>query len=209
MAPLSSFLEKMRVRVTAYQSTMSEEPDLAPLDHLLLGSQNRTLSEPEQRALIDEAARRVDADFAQIQPPTNRSFTVTSRTATIPLQFTNGLNRPVRVHVNFFAPRLDFRDGDERSLVLQPGPNRVDLEVVARTSGQFNLTVETLTADQEVVLSRERLSVRSTAFSGVGLLLGGGAIFVIILWWVRTLRRRDQTPDQTPEDGASPTASVG
>ena len=202
VAPLSSFLEKMRVRVSAYHSTMSEEPELAPLDHLLLGAQHRGLAEPEQRALIDEAARRVDADFAQIQPPTDRSFTVTSRSATIPLQFTNGLDRPVRVHVNFFAPRLDFTDGDERFLILQPGPNRIDLDVVARTSGQFNLTVEMLTADQEVVLSQERLGVRSTAFSGVGLVLGGGAILVILVWWIRTLRkkRRDDDPPTDPDE---------
>jgi hypothetical protein len=205
VAPLSSFLEKMRIRVSAYHSTMAEEPDLTPLDHLLLGSQNRDLAEPQQRALIDEAARRVDADFAQIQPPSERSFTVTSRSATIPLQFTNGLDRPVRVHVNFAAPRLDFKEGDERSLVLEPGLNRIDLDVTARTSGQFNLAVETRTADQQVVLSRERLSIRSTAFSGVGLLLGGGAIAVIIVWWIRTLRRRDDAS----EDGQDATASVG
>ena len=93
VAALSSYLAQLRIRATAYHSSMADTPGLVPLDAMLLGSQDRSLDEPKQRALLDATAHRIDTDFAAIQAPARRSFRVTSRNATLPVQFSNGLSR--------------------------------------------------------------------------------------------------------------------
>jgi hypothetical protein len=188
VAPLSSYLGKLRVRTAAYHSSMADAPGLVPLDSMLLASQDRSLDEPRQRALLDVTAHRIDTDFAAIQAPARRTFTVTSRNATLPVQFSNGLARVVTVDVRFTGTRLDIVGGNRRVLVLQPGINRLNLPVIARTSGQFTIEVRVRTVDREVLITSTEMRVRSTAFSGVGLLIGGGALLFLAVWWFHSWR---------------------
>lgn len=199
IAPLSTYLNALRARAKAYHSTMADTPGLVPLDLLLASSQGRDLDEPGQRARLDAAARRIDGDLSAISAPPRRNFTVTSREATLPLQFGNALDRPVKVEVRFSGARLEIEGGRSRLLELQPGLTKVDLPVVARTSGQFEIGVEMRTADGDLTISRTSIRVRSTAFSGVGLLLGGGALAFLAVWWIRTLRRSRRATEDEPE----------
>jgi hypothetical protein len=188
VAPLSSYLGQLRIRSGAYHSSMDDTPGLVPLDALLLGAQDRSLQEPQQRALLDATAHRIDTDFAAIQAPSRRTFTVTSRNATLPVQFSNGLSRVVRVDVRFTGTRLDIVGGNRRVLDLQPGITRLNLPVIARTSGQFTIQVGVRTVDRRVLITSTEMRVRSTAFSGVGLLIGGGALLFLAAWWFRSWR---------------------
>ena len=200
VAPLSSYLTQLRIRTAAYHSSMADTPGLVPLDSMLLGSQDRSFGEPRQRALLDAASRRIDVDFAAIQAPARRSFTVTSRNTTLPVQFSNGLARVVTVDVRFTGTRLDIVGGNRRVLELQPGITRLNLPVIARTSGQFTIQVRVRTVDRQVLIASTEMRVRSSAFSGIGLLIGGGAILFLAVWWFRswrTGRAADSRQDET------------
>jgi hypothetical protein len=59
--------------------------------------------------------------------------------------------------------------------------------VQSRTSGSFPLRV-TVRTPSGAVLSQSRISVRSTATSGVGVVLSVGAGAFLFLWWLRQFR---------------------
>ena len=80
---------------------------------------------------------------------------------------------------------------------MQPGLNRLDVDVEVRASGQFTMQADLIAPNSDRVLASTRQQVRSTTFSGVGLLLSGGALLFLVVWWSRTLRRR---PDATGTD---------
>jgi hypothetical protein len=61
--------------------------------------------------------------------------------------------------------------------------------VQARTSGAFPLRVRLLSPDGSLTLVQSRFTVRSTAASGVGIVLSTGAGGFLLLWWARHLVR--------------------
>jgi hypothetical protein len=193
VASLSSYLGRLRVRSAAVRSTMADRTGLVPVNELLLGSQHRDLAEPDQRALLDAAARRIDDDLRSLIPPERRSVTITSRTSTLPFRIENRSGRPATVTIRMRGTRLQFADGSARVVELEPGVNNLKLPVLVRTSGQFTALVETRTANDAVSIATTALRVRSTVVSGVGVVLAGGALSFLVIWWTLTARRSRRT----------------
>jgi hypothetical protein len=61
--------------------------------------------------------------------------------------------------------------------------------VLARTSGAFPLVVTMQSPDGSLIVGHTRLTVRSTAASGVGLLLSAAAGIFLLVWWGRHVLR--------------------
>ena len=199
---LSRTLATLRDHVGAFRSIFgADDPSVTTVANLMATAQDRSLSAAEQAGYASDASHRIDADLHKISVPKPRSLTVTARQANIPLRFTNDLNRDARVRLHLRSPRLEFSSGQVRTLVLKPGTTRIDVPVRVQASGQFLLTVELRSADDELVIAAGRQSIRSTAFSGVGLILSGGALVVLVVWWIRTLRTRtvERTDERLPE----------
>lgn len=190
---LSSYLGQLRVRSTAVRSTMTDRTGLVPVDELLLGSQHRDLAEGDQRALLDAAARRIDDDLRSLIPPARRSVTITARTSTLPFRIENRSGRTATVTIRLRGTRLQFADGPVRVVELEPGVNNLKLPVLVRTSGQFTTVIETRTANDAVSIATTALRVRSTVVSGVGVVLAGGALSFLVIWWTLTARRSRRT----------------
>lgn len=106
------------------------------------------------------------------------------------------------------SPRLSFPDGTRQSLDLRPGVNRIDINVGVRTSGEFPLTVELATPDDQRVITKSEIRVRSTIFSGVGVILSIGALLTLLLWWVQTHRRSRRRQTEADADAARVPANV-
>jgi hypothetical protein len=97
---------------------------------------------------------------------------------------------PVRIVVRVEGDQLQFPGGSTRSLRLTRRNTTELFTVQARSSGAFPLTVTLESPDGRLTLSTTRFTVRSTAASGLGVVLSIGAGIVLLAWWARSFSRR-------------------
>jgi hypothetical protein len=114
--------------------------------------------------------------------------TLTAQTADVPLVVENALSRPVRVRMIVASDKLEFPGGGTRTVDLAPGVNHLEIPVRTRATGAFPLAVDLQTPDGSVTLADANMRIRSTAISGIGLVLSIGAGFFLVLWWARHWR---------------------
>lgn len=94
-------------------------------------------------------------------------------------------------------------------LTLSSQNTTLKVPVETRSSGVFPLDVSLVTPDGSVVLAHDRDTVRSTAVSGVGIVLIVLAAVSLAIWWARDLRhgrrarRLVPAPDFDEEKGAA------
>ena len=174
------------------------------LDRALLSSQAAGLSQSRRRALIDSVDAGIQAQFARISLPGNRSVTLTARTGEIPITIQSGLDFPVRATLRVESDKLTFPGGSRREVELANTNTTERFSVRARTSGAFPVRVILESPEGDLVLGRSLFTVRSTAASGVGVALSVGAVGFLAVWWgghVIQARRRDgdELPSPQPE----------
>jgi hypothetical protein len=184
------------------------------LEDLRLSSADRRLDPAQRREylgavdrLIDEGLRAPDGGPG-LEGPGRQRVTMTSRRATIPVQIENNLGADANVRIELRSDKLEFPGGWLREVTLVPGPNTVEFEVESRTSGDSLLEVTVLASDAGAglgTLTAGTYTVRSTALSGLGLVLGGLATVVLLTWWARhVLRTRRARHARPTGDDASP-----
>ena len=117
--------------------------------------------------------------------PQNRSITLTARRGEIPVTFQNHTGHPVKVVVHMESDKLDFPGGSRLQIDLTRLNTTHRFPVVARTSGTFPIRITLESPDGDLVVGRARLTVRSTATSGVGLAISVGAALFLAVWWGR------------------------
>jgi len=177
---------------------------VAAVDRLVLTSATAGLSDRERAGYLAEADDAITAALAPITVPTQGSVTLTADAGVIPVTVDNGRTEPVQVRLEVDSDKLEFPDGNNLDVTLQPGANRVEVAVQVRASGGFPVEVAVRTADDAIELGQARFTVRSTAISGVGLALSVLAGGFLAGWWAlhfRSARRSRQlvaTHDPTP-----------
>ena len=117
--------------------------------------------------------------------PQNRSITLTARRGEIPVTFQNHTGHPVKVVVHMESDKLDFPGGSRLQIDLTRLNTTHRFPVVARTSGTFPIRITLESPDGDLIVGRARLTVRSTATSGVGLAISVGAALFLAVWWGR------------------------
>ncbi|MGB6057328.1 MAG: DUF6049 family protein, partial [Microthrixaceae bacterium] len=145
----------------------------------------------EQRQARHDAIRgQVALKFGAIETPPPRRVVLATRQHTIPLRFRNGLPYQVQIRMRARSPRLAVRFSDSDLVILEPGENRFDLPVEVRAPGESLLRVQLATPDGSIVLSSFDIPVRSTSISGVGSALSIISVAFLLIWWLRTMRKR-------------------
>ena len=90
--------------------------------------------------------------------------------------------------------RLPRRVGDRGDARRRPRPPPSTCPVKTRASGAFPLNVDITSADGTLPVATTRYTVRSTAISGVGLVLSIGAGLFLLVWWARHFRTGPPRP---------------
>lgn len=168
---------------------------LAEMNDLLLiaGAADLSTTQSDQylRSITAEVGRSTAA-IRLIDPP--RRITFTAHEGAVPVLIENGTGRPVSVLVSMSSEKLEFPDGETVIVDIPPGVHEISLDVAARTSGDSVLDLTISSPDRGITLDATRVTVRSTALSGVGLVIAGIALLFLLVWWMRT--RRSRRPNQ-------------
>jgi hypothetical protein len=190
LGSLPSDIDRSEATVGAYRSTLPSGDDAIArqIDAFLLAAAARDVDPVVRQGLLDAAAALADAQLHSIVAPDQGSVTLTASEGSFPFVLENRAAEPRRVRLTLTAEKLDFPDGDIVDTVLQPGTNRVEIRVRARASGRFPAEVTVTTPDGDVLLVDTTVRVRSTAVSGLGIVLSVAAGLFLALWWVRNLR---------------------
>ena len=183
---------------------------IAPLRTLLEAAMAEVLDAETRRTYTDTAFNLVlegAADFTVLE---SSRITLATRSATLPVEIRNDQNLPINVIVRITSDKLRFPDGEEQRLVLEPGINELSIPVETVASGDARIQIAITSPDGRLDLAAGAVNVRSTAVSGLGLVVSLVSLAVLLTWWARTIarvrrqRRAASVPGDPTEDGGNP-----
>lgn len=194
VAPLGAFPERLataRADVASLAAAVGPSPVTAALETRILVTGADDLRPPERTRRLQSVQEDVRASLLGVTLPVPQVLTLTAREGTVQVTLGNDSGRPVSVRLELEASRLEFPDeGDDAVDVrLDEEVTRVDLEVRALGSGDSRLDLRLATPDGRIELARSRVTVRTTAVSGVGVALSVAAAVFLVVWWTRTIVR--------------------
>lgn len=164
------------------------------LDAMILASEAADAHARQRTAYLEGVEAQIKRTTGLVNIPNERTITLTARTGEIPVTISSRAPFPVRVQLRVDSDKLLFPGSAQRGTTIVPveltRPNTTALlKVEARATGSFPLRVRLQSPDGALTLASSRFIVRSTATSGVGLVLSIGALGFLIVWWARHLVR--------------------
>ncbi len=192
-ADLGTYPDELRDTAESYAGLVSLTPDAldlhVPIDRTLLSSGASDLDDDQRTAMVDGAAASIQATTGEIVVTPEQVVTLTSSSGNVPLNLENRLPYRAEVRIHMASDKLDFPQGSVIEQTLEPAQTTlINLPVETRASGAFPLTVDISSADSALPVATTRYTVRSTAISGIGLVLSIGAGLFLLVWWARHFR---------------------
>lgn len=190
-------------QLDSYESMVAGRPErIRPYQKTLAVSAAEDL--PVQQRLDD--AQSVPAGlrkpFTSVTIPTKDKVTLGASDARFPLPIDSDLDYSVKVVIELEAnDRVEFPN-NRIETTLEPGNNVVDIRVKTRTAGDTPVRITVRSPDDGVILAEGQYTIRSTAVSGVGIVLTVGAALFLAIWWGRHWRRSRRVP-LTDDDGVT------
>lgn len=182
-----------RVKWASFSSaTQGAAQQIDQLNDALLISEGSGLSARARSRAVTGFQAGLDTQLSQIQLATDRTITLTSRTAALPVTILSSAPYRVSAVLSLSSGKLQFPGGSAQHVILDRSTTPVRVQVVARTSGDLPVTVDLVSPQGGLVLVHGRLTVRSTATSLVGIILTLVALAILLGWWARSsiTRRR-------------------
>jgi hypothetical protein len=183
-------LRAARTSLAGLLSLVPSAPTVTdPVTLAVLSSGSRTLTTDEQLAMLARAEADTTGITNEIVVSPEQVVTLTSSSGRVPLNLENRLPVPARVRIVLSSAKLDFPEGSIIDQELPPAQTTIiELPVETRASGAFPLDVAITSADGNLPVATSTYTVRSTAISGVGLVLSIGAGLFLLVWWARHFR---------------------
>lgn len=194
---------RLRQRLNAERMTFQNQDPFGPAaDARLLAAITLGVSEEFRGTTLDSIETATSARLEQVSLAQQSSITATSRSAALPIQLRNDSEFAATVRIRFLSDRLALESGTWLEVVAQPGITTVEAPATIRSSGVFPVHTQLLTKDGSVVLDDRSIVVRSTAFSGVGIIVGAASLGCLVLWWIRTILRERRSKGNGQQRGA-------
>ncbi len=182
-------LELARGKIATWRSILvqpnpSPQPDPARLETQLLLAEARQFVGDERAGVgfVRAARRETTVALQAVGAYQGQEFILTSSRGTIPVRLHNDTPQPVRVVVQFASSHLS--EGPARQIRLEPGDTTLQLDVEAKTAGVFQVAV-VVKSPLGAPVSGTELSVRSTAYNRIALIITMGAGALLLLAWAR------------------------
>jgi hypothetical protein len=196
-----SDLRDVQAHIASYQQvTTQSRREAASWQQRLLVSGAQELSPSTRNGYLDVIQATIADRVAKIQSPARQTVTLTSRDGVIPFTLVNRLTRPVKLLIEpDGGPRVEFPGQAERGpITVGPGLRQIKLKVSTRSPGVVPVTVRVMSPDQGLLIATSKVTVRSTAVSGIGYVLTIGAAGFLIAWWFRHWRRARRERQAAP-----------
>ncbi|MEM8705727.1 MAG: DUF6049 family protein [Actinomycetota bacterium] len=187
-----------------------EDGTIEALETVLTAAMSDELDPDRRRSYTDAVFDLVVAGTSDFEVVESSRVTLATRSATLPVTIRNDQDLPINVFVRISSEKLRFPDGEELRLVLAPGLNELQLPVETVASGDARILISVTSPDGRLDLASGSVDIRSTAISGLGLVVSLISLAVLLTWWLRTIlrvrrtRRAATVPDTPSADGAIP-----
>lgn len=200
-------ISNVNSRLTSFSRMVASNfPALDDYDRDLLIAQSSDWRAPGGLAKGSSFVRAVGQGMRSVQRLVGvqrTRVTLTSRRGAIPITVTNGSSQRLIVVLRLSSPRVDLPNLSEPFTVNPKEQVTRRVEVGTRTTGTFPIRVDVYTPDGKVNIARDQVTLVSTAFNRVALVLAGGAGGFLLLWWGRkTGWRRRRPPAKEPESAS-------
>lgn len=196
--------------LSSYASMIIDRPDLVQaFERPLALSAAAETDLGVRRRMLRRVQAELDRRLGAISAPARERVTLGARDAQFPLALTSTLAEPVKVVITLEASdRLAFPNEGPIEVTLSGERTVVQIPVRTRATGDTPLRITVRTPDQRHILAESQYTVRSTAVSGVGLLLTIGAASFLAIWWGRHwLNTRRQSRQTHPSRGGAGSSS--
>lgn len=130
----------------------------------------------------------LEQQFDVISLPDGPAITLAAQKSAIPLTVTNSSSGTRTIRLQFQSDRIGVLEHD-RLYEVESGKSQIEINIEAHSLGVSSLLVSVYTPDGSRELATTRFEIRSTAIPGLGYALSGTALFFLLVWWFRSIRR--------------------
>ncbi|RVX46009.1 hypothetical protein EDD27_8849 [Nonomuraea polychroma] len=141
--------------------------------------------------------RMAKVEIVEARP--DRPKTLAGSNGVVPISVRNSLGAPIALYIDVKSNnpnllRVDFEQEEPLSIgVGQSGTVQVPMTAMSGTSGDTTVTVQLRTADGKAYGKPQRLTIRTTGYTGVASVIVGAALTVMLAAVVtRVVRRRSE-----------------
>jgi hypothetical protein len=138
---------------------------------------------------IDAASHLLSEQLAQFSIDQSAITLAGSGTA-LPITIISHLHYTVDAVVHLVTDRLTFPKGSAVAVTMNSPTQSIRVPAVSPRGSSLTLQVILTTPNDQVVLARTAVQVHIAGTSVVGYLLTFASLFVLGVWWWRTIRRR-------------------
>jgi hypothetical protein len=158
------------------------------LSDLLLSAESSLLDHAQQVARLSDVDDLVAVRASVVSLTADHTIRLTAQTATIPITLVRQVSYPVTVVLELSSQKLAFlHASNPQRITMTRRIQTVDVEVFARTAGDFPVAVSVKSPVGGLVITSAKFTVRSLSTSVVAVVLTAVAAAVLLVWWGRTL----------------------